>query len=502
MLKSKLERLCISVNGRGLETESGKPFFWLADTAWTMTTELHWKDVKAYLENRKEKGFSVIQIVALDPEADPEMRSPCGEKALINDNPLTPNMRYFEYLDKVIQMAEELELYVLLLPVWGQIVVGDNWFGMKFEKIITEDNAYAYALWLGERYRSQTNIIWALGGDRHPVHNGIDYSNLWRQMAEGLAKGVLGKDLKWNEEDTAWRDMLITYHTCCFGNPPLYSTTDCWTDEDAWISFNMLQSGHNPSIQSYLQVEKDYNREPAKPVLDGEPNYEGMPLTFPYTYPLKTHGGWHVRRRAYWSLFAGSFGHTYGHHSIWRFVRKKDERSLHAWQEAMDQPGAWQMKILRDFIDSRPFHRAKPCQDLLSHHENCADGCLEDHRQACLDSEGNFAWIYFTSGGTDHVDLTRLQGSTVHAWWFNPRDGKCYHTDGSLLTRPFALFNDKSKVLFTTPTIGEENDWILVLDNAEMSFAVPGYSAGILQSENHDQTNGDMFFPTIEVTKG
>lgn len=498
MLKKKLERLRISATGRGLETESGKPFFWLADTAWTIATELHWKDAKAYLEDRKEKGFSVIQIVALDPEADPEMRSPCGEKALLSDKPLTPNARYFEYLDHVIQMAEELELYVLLLPVWGQLVVGENWFGKTFEKIITEDNAYAYGAWLGERYRSQTNIIWALGGDRHPVHQGVDYRRLWRLMAEGLAKGVLGKELKWNENDPAWSDMLITYHTSCFGNPLRYSTTDYWTDEDAWIRFNMLQSGHNPSVQSYLQVEKDYYRKPVKPVIDGEPNYEGMPMSFPLTHPLQTHGDWNVRRRAYWSLFAGSFGHTYGHHSIWRFARKKDDWTLLAWHEALDQPGARQMKVLRDFVHSRPFHRAEPCQGMIRHPANCADGCLDDHRQACMDSEGSFAWIYFTSGGTEQVDLSRMQGSPLHAWWFNPRDGKCYDAEGSVSEKPFASFSEKTVVAFTTPTSGKEQDWILVLDHAEADYIVPGKSAEIVRSENDDQAHTEVFFPTIQ----
>ncbi|WP_281378702.1 putative collagen-binding domain-containing protein [Paenibacillus phyllosphaerae] len=135
---------------------------------------------------------------------------------------------------------------------------------------------------------------------------------------------------------------------------------------------------------------------------------------------------------------------------------------------------------------------------MLTHPENCADGCLEDHRQACMDSEGSFAWIYFTSGGTEKIDLTHMKGSTIHAWWFNPRDGQCYDSDGSLLTRPFASISEKTIVTFTTPTAGKENDWVLVLDDAEVGYAAPGSNTSNLQSEKKEEAEDEVFFPTVE----
>ncbi|MDD3403473.1 MAG: DUF4038 domain-containing protein [Hespellia sp.] len=41
----------------------------------------------------------------------------------------TANERYFAYLDWILDKAEEYGFYVLLLPVWGQLVVGENWMG-------------------------------------------------------------------------------------------------------------------------------------------------------------------------------------------------------------------------------------------------------------------------------------------------------------------------------------------------------------------------------------
>jgi len=114
-----MERLKISKNRRHFETTGGQPFFWLADTAWTISQRLKWDDADYYMEKRKAQGFTVLQIVALDPEQDEEMRSPSGEKALIDNELLLPNELYFRYLDHILQRAEHYGFYVLLLPVWG-----------------------------------------------------------------------------------------------------------------------------------------------------------------------------------------------------------------------------------------------------------------------------------------------------------------------------------------------------------------------------------------------
>lgn len=78
------------------------------------------------MQKRKSQGFTVLQIVALDPERDVEMRNPSGDRALINNDLSKPNEKYFEYLDWIIGKAAEYGFYILLLPVWGQLVVGDN----------------------------------------------------------------------------------------------------------------------------------------------------------------------------------------------------------------------------------------------------------------------------------------------------------------------------------------------------------------------------------------
>ncbi len=63
-----MEKLHISQNKRYFENADKTPFIWLADTAWTIVQRLKWDDVDYYMGKRKAQGFTVLQIVALDPE--------------------------------------------------------------------------------------------------------------------------------------------------------------------------------------------------------------------------------------------------------------------------------------------------------------------------------------------------------------------------------------------------------------------------------------------------
>jgi hypothetical protein len=55
----------VSENGRFLVTETGEPFFWLADTAWELFNRLTREEAELYLTDRAEKGFTVIQAAVI-----------------------------------------------------------------------------------------------------------------------------------------------------------------------------------------------------------------------------------------------------------------------------------------------------------------------------------------------------------------------------------------------------------------------------------------------------
>lgn len=473
-------KLKISADKRNIVKENNERFIWLADTNWTMPQRIKFDDVEFLMQKRKSQGFTVLQIVALDPEQDREIRNPLGEKALINNDLNSPNENYFKYLDWILDKAEEYGFYVLLLPTWGELVVGHNWMGETSEKIVNETNSYEYGKWIGNRYKDRTNIVWCLGGDRMPFHLDIDYRNVWRLMAEGLAKGILGKDLKYNENKEEWEKLLITYHGCHESATGKCSTMSYWTDEEKWISFITIQSGHGLKPKNYELIEKEYNREITMPVFDGEPAYEKMPTSWPVIEGF--HEDWIVRKRAYWSLFSGSFGHTYGHGSIWCSIseREKDGFRPYSWIESLDHPGAWQIKILRDFMESINLSNCTPSKEILLEQSSREIDVLDEHVQACMGKNKEEAYVYFPSGGEETILLKDFRVHELEIWWFNPKDGKFYSKENMISNIPSEIVEVKENcnLKIKTPTKGEKEDWICIIKKGCKEIPVKSFEYG------------------------
>lgn len=108
-------------------------------------------------------------------------------------------------------------------------------------------------------------------------------------------------------------------------------------------------------------------RTPAKPVIDGEPVYEGHPVDFRPDDRGHTVAA-DVRRAFFWDLFNGAFGHTYGHHSIWQMYdtgRDPVNRPLMTWKEALDEPGARQLGLAKRLFESRAFFTRVPAPEII-----------------------------------------------------------------------------------------------------------------------------------------
>ncbi len=449
--------LKVSDNQRFLVTTDGKPFFWLGDTAWELFHRLNREEADRYLKNRADKGFTVIQAVALaelDGLNDP---NPYGHRPLVNNDPTKPdgkdgaNNDYWDHVDYIVKKAAALNLYIGFLPTWGD-KYNKKW-GVGPE-IFTPNNAEVYGEWLGKRYKDATNVIWILGGDR-PLENET-HKEVNRALARGLRKGDSGAH-------------LLTFH------PTGGNGSSEHLHNDEWLSFNMRQNGHQAEFTGrYDKTRADYDRTPIKPVLDGEPIYEDHPVSFK-AKELGHSVATDVRRPLYWNLFTGAFGHTYGHHSVWQMWqpgRNPINNPLMSWAEALDQPGAAQMQYGRRLMESRPFLTRIPDDSLLvTHKPDKADiptampGAGLKRFVATRDSEGSYAMIYAPTGRKFKVNLTKLSGAKLRGWWFNPRDGKA------------ALLGEWPKTderEFITPTPGEDVDWVLVIDDAAKKFAAPG----------------------------
>jgi len=202
-----LEPLRVADNQRFLMTAGGKPFFWLADTAWQLIHDLDEAEMRRYFADRREKGFTVIQTVVL-VELRSDKPNAFGHFPIEPrrpDRPIVepgPNNDYWDDVERVLRLAEENNLYVALLPTWGKWVIS-NWQDGIVDGFFTTENAEIYGRFIGNRFRDHNNIIWVLGGDKASPTD--EAKAIWRAMARGIAIGVTG------EED--YSKVLMTYHT-------------------------------------------------------------------------------------------------------------------------------------------------------------------------------------------------------------------------------------------------------------------------------------------------
>ena len=342
LLKSEALKLKISNDQRFIVYENGEPFFWLGDTAWELFHRTTPEEADLYLENRAAKGFTVIQAVVLAELDGLNEPSSNGERPLIDNDPTKPNLKYFEHVDYIVNKAQELGMFIGMLPTWG-----DKWnkqWGVG-PVVFTPENAYQYGKFLGNRYKDK-NIIWILGGDRKPDND--EHLAIIRAMAQGIREEIGDKQ-------------LMTFHP--MGG---WSSSE-WFHNDEWLDLNMFQSGHGQANNpNYKKTQHDYNLEPAKPVLDGEPCYEDHPINW------RAENGWFdefdSRRAGYWSMMSGACGHTYGNHNIWQmWLPGRDPISVARtpWKQSIDYPGAFQAGYMRSLFESRPWQLLQPASDIL-----------------------------------------------------------------------------------------------------------------------------------------
>ncbi len=430
-----LPPLRVSANGRYLESPAGSPFFWLGDTAWELFHRLDREQGRRYLRNRAAKGFSVIQAVCLAELDGVETPNAEGELPFEDQDPARPRDAYFALVDQAIDESARLGMYVGLLPTWGRYWAAG---GPYDRPIFTPELARTYGRYLGLRY-GQRPVIWILGGDRHIA------SEQERAVLLGMAAGL--------REGDGGRNVL-TFHPRGPGR-----SSEAWPDA-ALLDFNLCQTSHAARQHDPgLSVSAEYTLEPPRPVIDGEPRYEGIPVGF-YNAGSTPHDRFDdrdVRTAAYAALLAGACGHTYGHNSVWQMWEPGRTPIIHAntpWIEALDHPGAFQMGWLARLWRSRPWHCLQPAPDLVLNAPREGPGAI----RAAFSADPALAFVYTPDGLAFSLNLRRFRAPRLRASWFDPRYGVLY---------PFHTMPNFAHQTFAPPGVGRPQDWLVVLEDAE-----------------------------------
>jgi hypothetical protein len=414
-----------SANKRYLVDQNDVPFLMQGDAAWSLIVAASDSEVEQYLNNRRQKGFNTIMINLIEHKFSRHPPLNLDDEAPFTTpgDFTTPNEKYFAHADWVIRKAAENGIQVLLFPIYlGYKGTDEGW--IEELKKLPPERCLEYGKYLGKRYKDFDNIIWVMGGDRDPrdVQEKIDL----------IALGIREFD----------RRHLFTAHGNSSPSTPEQFASGGWLDVNASYNCDAV----------HQRVSGDYNTLLVLPTFLIESCYEGE----------HNSSAVQIRRQAYWSVLCGGFGHVFGNNPLWHYNGPTLYPFEGTWQQAMDLPGSVSMMYWGRLLRSRSWYDLVPDEK----HQVVTAGLGEfegdDYLAAGRTSDGSTVIAYLPTPRTIHVDMTRIAGKQVKAWWYDPRKGEA--SDGG-------TFPSTGTQEFTPPG---EGDWVLVLDDADKKLPVPG----------------------------
>lgn len=447
-------KLMVSDEGRYLRHENGKPFFWLGDTGWLMPERLNRDEVEYYLQTCRNAGYNVVQVQTVNgvPAMNVYGQYSMTDGFNFEDIDRPGVYGYWDHMDYIIKTAEKNGIYIGMVCIWG---------GLVRSGLMDESQARQYGEFLAGRYKNSPNIVWIIGGDTR--------GNVNREVWETLARTIRSID----------KNHLMTFHP--FGR----TASATWFNDAEWLDFNMFQSGHrrygqqeddgdytlprHHEEENWRYVEYCQSMKPMKPVIDGEPVYEGIPqgLHDPEE-PRWTAAD--VRRYAYWSVFAGAFGHTYGNNSIMQFYRPGIAPAYGAtesWWDALKDPGYNQMKYLKELILRFPFFERVPDQSVIAGENG------ERYDYAVATRGKDYLLVYNHTGRPMHIDLTKISGNRKNVWWYNPKNGEYAYV---------GEFENKVTFFFDDLAYGRGEDRVLVAVDSSKDYIAVGRKGIVSES--------------------
>ncbi len=399
--------LAVAGNQRFLQFADGTPFFWLADTGWLLPERLDRDEAAYYLQRCAKAGFNVVQVQTLN--GVPAYNA-YGQPSHIDGWDFRQIDRkgvygYWNHMDYIIDQAAHNGIYIGMVCIWG---------GLVKSGLLSVDDAKRYGTFLAQRYKDKPNIVWIIGGDIQ--------GDIRPEVWETLATTIKSID----------KNHLMTYH------PRGRYTSARWWSKASWIDFHTFQSGHrcygqrmgnkdypipdNTEEDNWMYVDSTWAHKPIKPVLDSEPSYEDIPVGL-HDADGPRWQAHDVRRYAYWSVFAGSCGHTYGHNAIMQMYKPGyatgygNVADMKPWYQALDDPGFNQMQYLKRLILSFPYFDRVADQSIV-------EGNGKQYNRLIATRGNDYLLVYNYKGNPMRLHLTKISGDRKKVWWMNAADGR------------------------------------------------------------------------------
>jgi hypothetical protein len=393
--------LKVSENKHYLVDQNNQPYFYHGDTGWKLFWELTEEEAELYLEDRKLKGFTAIQVQLL-PHRDYQANREGNTPFLVRGDFTTPNPLYFAHVDRVINIAMGKGLGLLISPVWASMWEQD------WHKHLNTSNAEVFSKYLANRYKDFKNIIgWIHGGD----DDAIDLHDCIR---------IFGKVFK-----EIAPEQINTFHANQKGGWEFFN-------DEPWYDMNMAYSyNYRDMVEQMITA---YQLTPVRPVFLGETHYE-------YNTGIQSSL---LRKFAYASAILGGAGQTYGHKDIWI--------ATCFWRVAMESPVAYHMRYLKDLFDNFEWYKLIPD----SEHNFIIDGygVNEEIAPTSYTEDGSMAIVYIPTARSITIN-TKNFAAHVGAYWFDPTSG---------MYIDISCVSGQEEKKFKTPgknSDGDE-DWVLL----------------------------------------
>jgi len=421
IVSGQTQKLQIGPEKRFLVKEDGSPFVWIGETNWFFA-KLPPKTIDKILDKRSSQGYTIMFVS-------------CREKLYNGDGPgsiKNPNEKWWRYLDDYIAKCEKRNMYVgITLGWWGKL------------KSSTESELYNYGKWVGDRYKNNNNIVWlTLGEAGSHLRKTILPGEKLHALVKGIRDGDTGNKLLTIHADyKRGTSLTADGELCDFNN---------WQTSQ-WESPDDLPKKDQRSWTVWEAIEYDYNKfynGVSKPTLDAEAMYENN-KDFCGSTPFE------IRRRAYFTIFAGAFGHTYGAGGIWDGLISEKGCSKSA-EDAIEYEGARDIGYLSSFLHGLgdDFLKLQPQQNIIKS-GNSRD--YDKHIQATVATDNSLALIYSAGDSEYTLDLSELSKRSLSVSWYNPRTNS-YKKENNNLKK-----NLKTKIFDPPGDNGPGKDWVLML---------------------------------------
>lgn len=362
-----MSRLSVSSTEKYL-VKDGKPFFYLADTVWSVFVNASLEEWEEYLKYRRLQGFTVLQINVLyqwdifksERDMHPFFRKEDGsyEFDRINEE-------YFKRAQSMLDMAAAKGFTPALVLLWCNYVPG-TWASRRNPEQVMPLSAVKPYVEYAVRCFSPFDPIYIISGDT---------------------------DLDSTEAERYYLTVLETVKELCPQSlASMHLAGSRFLTEtflrNRHLDFYMFQSGHgfaedeipiarNPS----LLAQKFHQLPDKKPVVNGEPCYEGI-----NSYDGGRFSSVHVRKAIWESLLSGAgAGTAYGAHGVWSWHRRPDksrtcELEPFDWRAALRFEGAWDAAYAKWVYETYDLFGLEPADGVVNgdiHIRMAADSCSD-----------------------------------------------------------------------------------------------------------------------------